>query len=174
MHYWRWRKHGDTSACTTNRYIPMLDRFWMKVQKGPGCWLWTGGARGGYGTFTEGDKGKTHLVHRFSYELLVGPIPDCLVIDHMCRVTLCVNPAHLRPVTRKQNGERRDGPRHDSTTGVLGVSRNKKDGLYWASVGHHGKRVHGGRFETLEEAAKAVKELRIELFTHNDGDRMVP
>ncbi len=41
--------------------------------------------------------------HRFAYELLVGPIPDGLVIDHLCRVRHCVNPAHMEPVTRWEN-----------------------------------------------------------------------
>ena len=41
--------------------------------------------------------------HRFAYELLIGPIPDGLQIDHLCRVPLCVNVAHLEPVTNRVN-----------------------------------------------------------------------
>ncbi|MDQ1426633.1 MAG: hypothetical protein QOK39_109 [Acidimicrobiaceae bacterium] len=47
-------------------------------------------------------------VHRWSYEQLVGPIPDGLVLDHLCRVTACVNPAHLEPVTLAENFRRCD------------------------------------------------------------------
>lgn len=42
-------------------------------------------------------------VHRLSYEMHTGPIPDGLIIDHICRVPLCVNPAHLRAVTYRDN-----------------------------------------------------------------------
>jgi hypothetical protein len=43
------------------------------------------------------------LVHRYAYERMVGPIPIGLVIDHLCGVTSCVNPAHLEPVTQQEN-----------------------------------------------------------------------
>ena len=79
-------------------------RFWVKVQKrGPGgCWLWTGAlGGGGYGAFTA--DGRQQVAHRFAYELLVAPIPPGLVLDHLCRVRHCVNPAHLEPVTAGEN-----------------------------------------------------------------------
>ena len=55
----------------------------------------------GYGQFWDG----TRLVraHRFAYEQIVGPIPDGLQLDHLCRVRSCVNPAHLEPVTCQVN-----------------------------------------------------------------------
>jgi hypothetical protein len=150
----------------------MIERFWLKVHKGPGCWNWTGGGRDGYGTFTERHKGKTHLAHRLSYELLVGQIPDGYLIDHRCRNTLCVNPAHLRPVTHKQNMEHQAGAHsNNKSTGVRGVSYRKKPGTYTVTVGHHGKRINGGTFKTLEEAAEAARKLRLSLFTHSDLDR---
>lgn len=170
-HYQRWRTHGDPEVCTTNRYVPMHERFWMKVQKSPDCWLWTAASLGGYGVFTESHGGKQHKAHRFAYELLVGPIPEGLVIDHRCRTTLCVNPSHLRPVTIKQNNEHKGGPTRLSTTGVLGVSYQAKSKRYMAMVGHNGERVYGGLYATIEEAAVAVKALRLSLFTHNDVDR---
>jgi hypothetical protein len=171
MHYTRWKTHGDTSVCTTNRYIPMLERFWMKVQKGTSCWIWTGGSSNGYGLFTESSKGKTHIAHRFSYEQTVGPIPDGLHLDHRCRNRRCVNPDHLRPVTNKQNGEHRGGARRDSTTGVLGVHLSKKDKRYYTYVDHYGERHTAGAFSELDEAAEAARQLRLSLFTHNDLDR---
>jgi hypothetical protein len=148
----------------------MLDRFWMKVQKGPGCWQWTGAKNGdGYGSFAEGSKGKHHPAHRFSYELTVGPIPDGMQIDHRCRNRSCVNPSHLRPVTHKQNMEHDGGAQRNSTTGVLGVFRKKN--RYQVGVGHNGQTHYGGSFKTLEEAAEAARQLRLSLFTHNDVDR---
>lgn len=83
------------------------DRFWAKVDKTDGCWLWTASLfGGGYGQFWSAREGRRVAAHRWSYQELVGPIPDGLFLDHMCRNTRCVNPAHLEPVTRKQNMER--------------------------------------------------------------------
>jgi hypothetical protein len=56
--------------------------------------------------------------HRFAYELLVGPIPEGLVIDHLCRNRRCVNPAHLEPVTAEENWRRGDAPSAISTRGA--------------------------------------------------------
>lgn len=66
------------------------------------CWLWTGNKTiGGYGLIRDGNRRR--CAHRVLYELLVGPVPDDLVIDHLCRNRLCVNPAHLEPVTNREN-----------------------------------------------------------------------
>ncbi|WP_033356238.1 HNH endonuclease signature motif containing protein, partial [Kitasatospora aureofaciens] len=50
--------------------------------------------------------GRTYSAHRYAYTQLVGPIPDGLVIDHLCRNPSCVNPAHLEPVTHAENMRR--------------------------------------------------------------------
>lgn len=78
-------------------------RFWAKVNRaGPTeCWEWTGARTDGYGCFNN-PNGSTRA-HRISYELLVGPIPPGLCIDHLCRNRGCVNPAHLEPVTWGEN-----------------------------------------------------------------------
>lgn len=77
------------------------ERFWQRVEKTEACWLWRGSGKG-YGEFRPTPSHRI-LAHRFSYQLLVGPIPQGLVIDHLCRVPRCVNPAHLEPVTHKVN-----------------------------------------------------------------------
>lgn len=71
------------------------------------CWLWLGYVntrRGGYGEVYV--RGGMKLAHRAVYELLVGPIPKGLEIDHLCRTRCCVNPNHLEPVTRAENMRR--------------------------------------------------------------------
>jgi hypothetical protein len=88
-------------------------RFWPKVQKGEGCWEWAASrSREGYGRFFLGrdENGKHNaLAHRFAYEVLVGPIPEGLQLDHLCRNPPCVNPAHLEPVTSRENSLRGEG-----------------------------------------------------------------
>lgn len=72
------------------------------TQSETGCWLWTGSINSqGYGRLKWA--GRQVQAHRAAYEELVGPIPDGLTIDHLCRVRNCVNPAHLEPVTQREN-----------------------------------------------------------------------
>jgi len=81
---------------------PPIVRFERKFIVAPsGHWIWTANTLpNGYGQM---DK---KYAHRLSYEFYVGEIPEGLVIDHLCRVRNCVNPAHLQPVTQKINHHR--------------------------------------------------------------------
>jgi hypothetical protein len=82
-------------------------RFWRKVQKTEGCWEWLACRNAfGYGVLKPPSFDKLMLAHRYTYELLVGPIPDGLQLDHLCRNRGCVNPAHLEPVTNRENCQR--------------------------------------------------------------------
>ena len=74
--------------------------FWNQIKTTNTCWLWEGRIRNGYGTF--GIKS----AHRVVYEALVGKIPKGMQLDHLCKVTDCVNPAHLEPVTPQENNRR--------------------------------------------------------------------
>ena len=79
----------------------ILAPFMAKVEKTEDCWLWRGSIlRNGYGQFYSGGP---YLAHRYSYEVHKGPIPNGLVIDHLCRVRHCVNPDHLEAVTQSIN-----------------------------------------------------------------------
>ena len=87
-------------------------RFWAYVLKTDSCWLWQGATLNGYGRFhLEGssEMGTKRQVkaHRFSYELVNGPIPKGITLDHLCRITQCVNPDHLEPVAPIENLRRK-------------------------------------------------------------------
>lgn len=72
-----------------------------------GCWEWTGHITpDGYGRYSLPDKLGNILAHRWAYELFIGPIPDGLTLDHLCRVKTCVNPYHLEPVSARVNVQR--------------------------------------------------------------------
>lgn len=74
-----------------------------------GCLLWKGArVHNGYGRIRVA--GTNKLAHRAAYEAHVGPIPDGLTLDHLCRVRHCVEPAHLEPVPLRENVLRGVGP----------------------------------------------------------------
>lgn len=80
--------------------------FLSKVRTGPDCWEWTAYKNpAGYGRAV-GPDGRKQYVHRITYELFVGPIPEGLTVDHLCRNRGCCNPAHLEVVTRRENIQR--------------------------------------------------------------------
>lgn len=85
---------------------PLADRFWEKVKKSPGCWLWTaaqGAGREGrrYGQINV--NGRSVGAHVIAYELQVGPVPPGLVVDHLCNNRLCVRGSHLEAKSHRAN-----------------------------------------------------------------------
>lgn len=78
------------------------ERFWSHVDQGGDCWEWDG-AHDRQGYAITGKRFGTTRAHRVAYILTVGPVPSDLVMDHLCRNRGCVNPAHLEPVTAREN-----------------------------------------------------------------------
>lgn len=156
----------DTWSCIK------INKFWRKVDRTGGCWIWTAGHTAkGYGNLHI-DK-KTWRAHRFAWTLLVGEIPAGMQLDH--RVTCpkdCVNPAHLRLVTNKQNQENRSTRSRINTSGARGVSWSSRDKRWVVRVKHNYHQYSGGNFLDLEEAITAAVSLRNSLMTHNDADRI--
>jgi hypothetical protein len=148
-------------------------RFWEKVDRRADdeCWNWTGAKSDvGYGQIRI--SGKIVGAHRFSWEQFSGQALGALMIDHRCHNRACVNPAHLRVATHKQNSENLLGAHRDSRIGVRGVRRTHAVSERWdARVHHNGKTIQVGTFGSVAEAEAAVRAKRSELFTHNDSDR---
>jgi hypothetical protein len=88
--------------------------FWERVDRGSddeGCWTWMGTKTpDGYGVFYDVRVKGSRRAHRVAYEALVGPIPNGLQIDHLCRTRNCVNPTHMEAVSSRVNTLRGEGP----------------------------------------------------------------
>ena len=150
--------------------VDPMERFWSKVNKTESCWLWTDAPTAdGYGRFWDGNT--KVLAHRYSWSITSPSHLGGAEIDHACLERLCVNPSHLRIVTRKQNNENKSGAYRNNLTGVRGVTRTRNGKPYKAIVGHNGESFYLGRFDSIDEAEQAAIRKRIELFTHNEIDK---
>lgn len=117
--------------------VPLADRFWSRVQKADGCWLWTGTVnRHGYGQISSGASRRTLLAPRVSWELANGPIPDGLCVLHRCDIPGCVRPEHLFLGTKADNvrdmtakARQAVGEQHGRRTRPERTARGEQQGL---------------------------------------------
>lgn len=154
-----WRKFGDPEGS-----------FWQKVQKGDGCWLWSGSLNvKGYGQ--QRIDGTNRLAHRYSYELANGPIPDGVYVDHLCYTPACVRPEHLRLATPGENLQNLRGASSASKSGVRGVYWIAEKKAWRAEVTLDYKSNHLGYFSTVEEAERAAVAWRREHMPFSEMDK---
>lgn len=103
-HYQSEKVAGRLDSHRGPRRVGPMDRRLLDDRRitESGCWEFTGEvAWNGYGMLSE--QGRRRVTHRIAYELWVGPIPEGLQLDHLCRNRACFNPDHLEPVTRQEN-----------------------------------------------------------------------
>lgn len=93
----RWKRVSFADRLTASYAVGS-----MPIVNGEPCWWWKGtSSSGGYGMiYRDGRRIQAHVA---TYEYYVGKVPDGLELDHLCRSPSCVNPAHLEPVTRREN-----------------------------------------------------------------------
>lgn len=131
-HLYRFQKFGDPLG---GRHIRVagdsVERLMLlyRVEESTGHWLWTASlGEFGYGQVRWG--GTMRRAHRVVYAVMVGPIPPGMVLDHLCGVRHCVNPAHLEPVTQRVNMARAVKPHckngHEWTTETTIVRKGGK------------------------------------------------
>jgi hypothetical protein len=147
-------------------------RFWSKVDTSAGpdeCWLWMAARAGGYGRFAIA--GKLRQAHHVAFELVTGEPIGAPYLGHTRFNKACVNPAHLKLMTKRECNENRAGPQRNSRSGVRNVSRRGK--RWHVRVGHNGGSVYVGMFDSLAEADAAARAKRNALFTANFSDRAV-
>lgn len=171
-HWNEWRARASADDLLHRKYQTLaeaMDGRTMETENG--CLVWTSNVAGPapYGVLTFG--GERLYAHRVAFEIENGGIPEGTEIDHVCHNTLCVNPRHLRAVTRKQNAENLTGAHSNSHTSVRGVTYDRSRNNYRARIKHNYQEIHLGRFDTLEAAQAAVVEARRRIFTHSDMDQ---
>lgn len=124
----------------------MPSRFRDNIDASEECWLWTGPLNdAGYGRVYF-NKRQTRA-HIMAYTLLIGPVPDGLELDHLCRVRRCANPEHLEPVTHGENMRRAFAARTEARNGVCPAGRHviAEVGEYLWACGKKCKACHRER-----------------------------
>ena len=163
-HYNRWNKHGDPLHVAPRQFAPPFERFLSQIEvRDSGCIDWVGQVNlQGYGIIYV--NGRNLRVHRYIWELEVGPIPEGKVIDHICHNRVCCNVDHLRVVTVTQNNQYLSGAQRGTKSGVRNVDWHKPSQKWRVTVTRNGVRRSYGYFSALDDAVMAAEQARKELF----------
>lgn len=141
-------------------YATPAEAFAARTEVQGDCLIWTGATRhGGYGQLKV--DGRKIAAHRYAFERENGPIPEGMVLDHICHNRACCAVSHLRLATSAQNAQNRSGPTR-GTSFPRGVTRHGSG--YQVQVRHRGTLRTIGTFSTIEEASTAASKARLELF----------
>lgn len=150
--------------------LTIKERLLRQTEITPTCWNWMGG-KSSYGYGVISIDGEMHLCHRLSYKEWAGDLPDDRYIDHKCHNPSCINPAHLRPATPKQNSENLNPNFGRGRSGIRGVSWDSREMRWRSRVTHNGITHFLGYYDDPEEAGEVARKKRLELFTYNVVDR---
>jgi len=138
-----------------------IKRFLSKVEiDGSGCWLWTAYLNDGYGMFSIANK--MRRAHRLSYEMLVGEIPDGMLVLHSCHTKHCVNPNHLRVGTQLENmrdmfDAGRNPVMHGDRNPAAKLTANQVDEIRRiASAGNHSQREIAKKFGVVQGTVSRI------------------
>ncbi|GAA1639160.1 hypothetical protein GCM10009700_27650 [Brevibacterium sanguinis] len=131
-----------------------------------GCVVWVGalqsGKDGGYGYLKLG--GASRRVHRLTYELHFGPIPDGMLVDHRCGVRSCINPDHLRLATPSQNAAHLTRMSAANTSGHRNVFWHGPSRTWQVLIGVNGHNKSFGMYADIEDAANVARQKRREIY----------
>lgn len=162
MHYQRVLKYGDPNGGIA-KYDTWQEALRKRVHQEGDCIVWAGHRnQHGYGRVNVGGN-RLRVVHHLAWELVHGPIPDGLEVDHVCFNRACINVDHLRTVTRSDNARHRQGAQPNSKSGVRNVHACK-GGRWMVRLKVAGKHMYFGSYDTIEEAEQVAIRARREVF----------
>lgn len=165
-HYERMRKRGTLMLPKRQLAFERFDQTYSETESG--CLVWSGAkTHNGYGQLNY--RGETVRAHRYAWEQFKGPIPDGMVVDHLCFTRACVNVDHMRLLTAGQNQQNREGAQDRNRSGLRGVYWHKEKGKWTVRIGIGGKHHFGGYFTNKEEAGRVASSLRAELLPYSQN-----
>lgn len=167
-------QRGRSKYGSSKNRVPVKTRLLSHVTRDEsmGCLLWNKAISvHGYGVLNIKETDSSH-VHRTSYETFIGPIPRGRVVDHICGVRNCIEPSHLRAVTKTQNAQYHPGIAAGTiaASGHMGVHYNESSGYWQAKFYLDGKCEFVGSYDTVEDAAFAVRARRAEICDMGDPE----